>query len=134
MQKHSYETAFILTPILSDQQAKDAVAKFRQILEAQGADIINLEEWGLKKLAYPINRKSTGFYALVEFNAAPSVVATLETEYRRDERIIRFLTIKLDKHAIAYNEKRRRGEFNRKPAEIEPVPGVVAEKTVTEEA
>lgn len=114
MASNHYETVFILTPVLSEQQAKDAVAKFREVLAGQGAEIVNTEEWGLRKLAYPIKHKNTGYYALIEFNAASPVVATLETEYRRDERVIRFLTTVLDKHAVAYNEKRRSGKFNKK--------------------
>ena len=117
---NNYETVFILNPVLSEEQAKDAVEKFVKVLTKANAEIINQEYWGLKKLAYPINKKSTGFYNLIEFTAEPSVVTTLETEYRRDESIMRFLTTVLDKHAVVYNERRRKGEFknkeNRKPA------------------
>ena len=81
--------------------------------------MINIEQWGLKKMAYPINKKSTGFYNLIEFKANGPEIDILETEYRRDESIMRFLTTVLDKHAIVYNERRRKGEFknkeNRKP-------------------
>ena len=65
------------------------------------------EDWGLKQLAYPIQKKTTGFYYLIEFKAEPSLIARLETQYRRDERIMRFLTFAMDKHAVAYAEKRR---------------------------
>lgn len=112
---NNYETVFILTPVLSDTQMKDAVAKFKKILTDNEANIINEENWGLQKLAYPIQHKSTGFYNLIEFTAAPNVIATLELEYRRDEKVMRFLTTALDKHAVAYNEKRKKGEFNKKP-------------------
>ena len=115
-----YETVFILTPVLSEDQAKDTVDKFVKVLKKANADVINIEQWGLKKMAYPINKKSTGFYNLIEFTAEGPVVDTLETEYRRDESIMRFLTTALDKHAIVYNERRRKGEFknkeNKKPA------------------
>ena len=112
---NNYETVFILNPVLSEEQAKDAVEKFVKVLTKANAEIINQEYWGLKKLAYPINKKSTGFYNLIEFTAEPSVVTTLETEYRRDESVMRFLTTVLDKHAIVYNERRRKGEFNTGP-------------------
>ena len=102
-----YETVFILTPVLSDAQTKEAVEKFSKVLTDNGAEIINTEEWGLRKLAYPINKKSTGFYALLEFNANPDVVKKLETAYRRDERVIRFLTFRQDKYAAEYAAKRR---------------------------
>ena len=104
---NQYETVFILTPVLSDEQTKETVAKFKKVLTDAGAEILNEEAWGLKKMAYAISKKSTGFYFLVEFKAEPSVVATLETNYRRDEKVIRFMTVKLDKYAVAYAEKRR---------------------------
>ena len=104
---NQYETVFILTPVLSDAQMKEAVDKFKGILTGAGAEIINEEDWGLKKLAYPIQKKSTGFYQLLEFKAEPSVIATLEVNFRRDERVLRFLTFKLDKYAIEYAAKRR---------------------------
>ena len=102
-----YETVFILTPVLSDVQMKEAVDKFKEVLVSEGAEIINEENWGLRKLAYPIQKKSTGFYQLLEFNADPSVIAKLEINFRRDERVIRFLTFKMDKFAAEYAAKRR---------------------------
>ena len=102
-----YETAFILTPVLSDVQMKEAVEKFKNLLIEKGAEIENEECWGLKKLAYPIQKKSTGFYALLQFKAEPSVVAQLEIQFRRDERVIRFLTFRMDKFAAEYAAKRR---------------------------
>ncbi len=103
----NYETVFILTPVLSDDQMKEEVQKFQKVLTDNGAELVNTEEWGLRKLAYPIQKKSTGFYTLIEFNADPSVISKLETAYRRDERVIRFLTFRLDKYAAEYAEKRR---------------------------
>jgi small subunit ribosomal protein S6 len=117
----NYETVFILTPVLSDAQMKDAVEKFRTVLTDAGAQILNDENWGLRKLAYPIMHKSTGFYHLIEFKAETSVIAKLEIEFKRDEKIMRFLTVALDKHAIVYNERRRKGEFNKKKEEKEEV-------------
>ena len=102
-----YETVFILTPVLSDAQMKEAVEKFTKVLTDNGASIVNEELWGLRKLAYPIDKKSTGFYTLVEFEGEPTLVKKLETAYRRDERVLRFLTFRLDKYAAQYAEKRR---------------------------
>ena len=113
----NYETVFILTPVLSDDQMKDAVKKYVKVLTDGGAEILNEEMWGLKKLAYQIRHKSTGFFNLVEYSADPSLIAKLETEFKRDERVIRFLTTALDKHSLKYNEKRRKGEFNKKVKE-----------------
>ncbi|WP_101689225.1 30S ribosomal protein S6 [Dysgonomonas massiliensis] len=104
---NNYETVFILTPVLSDVQMKEAVEKFKALLVAEGAKIVNEESWGLRKLAYPIQKKSTGFYAFLEFEADPAVIAKLELNYRRDERVIRFLTFRQDKFAHEYAQKRR---------------------------
>ena len=117
-----YETVFILTPVLSDDQMKEAVEKFKGVLTQNGAEIVNEEEWGLKKLAYPIQKKSTGFYCLLEFKGEPTIVKKLDVAFRRDERVIRFLTFRLDKYAQEYAEKRRNlraNKNNEKPAEAE---------------
>ncbi|MBQ9427834.1 MAG: 30S ribosomal protein S6 [Paludibacteraceae bacterium] len=111
-----YEAAFVLTPVLSEAQMKEAVEKFENLLKENGATILNHEEWGLRKLAYPIQGKTTGFYALLQFDVEPAVIATLETAYRRDERVLRFLTTRLDKYAFEYAEKRRHA----KTAQVEP--------------
>ncbi|MCR5819502.1 MAG: 30S ribosomal protein S6 [Bacteroidaceae bacterium] len=104
---NQYETVFILTPVLSDDQMKEAVEKFKGILTNGGAEILNEELWGMKKLAYPIQKKSTGFYVLVEFKAEPELIAQLDTQYRRDERILRHIVVKMEKYAAQYAEKRR---------------------------
>ena len=110
---NQYETVFILTPVLSDVQMKEAVEKFKGILVAEGAEIINEESWGLKKMAYPIQKKSTGFYQLIEFKAGSTVVDKLELNFRRDERIIRFLTVKMEKYAVQYADKRRNNKVKK---------------------
>ncbi len=112
MQKN-YETVFILTPVLSEAQMKDTVEKFKQLLIANGAEMVNEENWGLRKLAYPVQHKSIGFYNLFEYKVNPEAIATIEIEFRRDETVLRFLTVSLDKHALAYNEKRKRGDFRK---------------------
>src|SRR3546814_6111425 len=91
----------------------ETIAKFSNFLTENGAEIIHNDNWGLKKLAYPIEKKTTGFYHLIEFKAPGEIISKLEIEYKRDERVMRFLTIRLDKHALAYNEKKRSGAFNR---------------------
>ena len=105
---NQYETVFILNPVLSDEQIRETVDKFTGYLESRGADIINKENWGLKKLAYPIEKKKSGFYNFVEFKAPGEVIDQYEVELRRDERIMRFLTVKNDKYAIEWAEKRRK--------------------------
>ena len=104
---NQYETVFILTPVLSDEQMKETVAKFKKVLTDNGAEVLNEETWGLKKMAYAIDKKSTGFYCLLEFKAEPTVINKLEVAYRREEKVIRFMTVKLDKYAVEDAEKRR---------------------------
>jgi len=113
---NQYETVFIMTPVLSEEQMKETVQKFEKILTDKGAEIVHQENWGLRKLEYPIQKKSSGFYHLIEFKAEGPVVEALELQYRRDERIMRFLTVSMDKYAIAYAEKRRANR-NAKAAE-----------------
>jgi small subunit ribosomal protein S6 len=102
-----YETVFILTPVLSEDQTKEAVTKFKDLLKKGSGKIRHEESWGMRKLAYPIQKKSSGFYHLIEFESDPAFIDKLETEYRRDERIIRFLTVAMDKHHISFAESRR---------------------------
>lgn len=102
-----YETVFILTPVLSEDQTKEAVTKFKDLVKKGRGKIRHEESWGMRKLAYPIQKKSSGFYHLIEFEGEPAFIEKLETEYRRDERVIRFLTVAMDKHHIEFAEKRR---------------------------
>ena len=111
---NQYETVFIATPVLSEAQMKETVKKFKSVITGQGGKIVHEENWGLRKLAYHIQKKSTGFYYLIEFQAEGSLITKLETEYRRDEKIIRFLTFRMDKYAIAYSEKKRNKEKDQK--------------------
>ena len=126
-----YETVFIATPVLSDAQMKEAVAKYTDLIKANGGEVVYEEDWGLKQLAYPIDHKTSGFYYLIEFKAAPEFIATLETQYHRDERIIRYLTVALDKDAVAYAEHRR---ANRAAKAAAPKAEVAAESEESVEA
>lgn len=118
MDVRNYETVFILTPVLNEGQVQETVEKFSQVLKENGADIIATEAWGLRKLAYPIQKKTTGYYFTLTYNLSGegNIVDTLELAFRRDERVIRFLTTVLDKHAVTYNERRRNGEMNQQRA------------------
>ena len=102
-----YETVFIATPVLSDVQTKELFGKFQGVITENGGQIVSSEDWGLRKLAHPIQKKTTGFYYLIEFEGEGDLVEKLETQYRRDERVIRFLTFRMDKYAVEYAEKRR---------------------------
>ena len=104
---NNYETVFILTPVLSEKQTKEAVDKFKKSLKNSGAKINHEESWGLKKLAYPIQKKSTGFYFLIQFESKGENIKNFEIELKRDEKVMRFLTMKMDKDHLEYAEKRR---------------------------
>lgn len=104
---NNYETVFIATPVLSDAQLDEVLGKFRGVITENGGQIVNEEAWGLKKLAYPIQKKTTGYYFLMEFTGEGTIIDILETQYRRDERVIRFLTFRQDKYAVEYSVKRR---------------------------
>ena len=103
----NYETVFILNPALSEEQVQGAVDKYEKYLKSNGSKIITKEIWGLKKLAYTIQNKNSGFYNLIEYTAPADVVSSLEVEFSRDETIMRYLTVTLDKDALAWAEKRR---------------------------
>lgn len=111
MNMNQYETVIILTPVLSEQQMKDAVASYRGLITENGGELVHEENWGLTKLAYPIDKKGTGFYHLFEYKVNPEFIKTLDLAFRRDEKVMRNLTVKMDKHAIIFNERKRKGEF-----------------------
>ncbi|MBM3420228.1 MAG: 30S ribosomal protein S6 [Bacteroidetes bacterium] len=114
---NQYETVFIATPVLSEIQMKEAVQKFKKVITDSEGMIVHEENWGLKKLAYPIQKKSTGFFYLIEFKGSGELIEKLELQYRRDERIIRFLTFKMDKFSVEYAEKKRRQRETEKQKE-----------------
>lgn len=113
-----YETVFIMTPVLSEDQVKETVKKFTDFLKEKGAAIVYENSWGLRKLAYPIQKKTTGFYHLMEYTAEGRVIGELDVVFKRDERIIRFITVALNKHAVNYNEKKRTEHAKKVSAEV----------------
>ena len=104
---NNYETVLILNPVLSEEQVKESINKYKGLLSSLKAELVSDELWGLKKMKYSIQNKKTGFYVLFEYKANPSSISDLEIDLKRDERVMRFLTVKLDKHALDYAEKRR---------------------------
>jgi len=138
MAKTNYESVVILTPVLSERMLLDAASSFEKLITENGGELIHKENWGLTKMAYPIQRKTTGFYQIFEFtaDADAEIVDKLELAYRRDEQVLRYLTTKLDKHAVKYNERRRNGEFNKPKQKKEEAPAVqpAAKAAPTEEA
>ncbi len=120
MFQNQYETVFILTPVLSEVQIKEAVEKFKKTLTDSGAEIVHEEHWGLRKLAYTIQNKNTGHYHLIQFQAPPTTINTLEIDFKRDDRVMRYLTTRLDKYALDYSIRRSKGQIGRKNVETAP--------------
>ena len=110
----SYESVFILNPALSEEQVEKSVLKYEKFLKSNGAKLVHKENWGLKKLAYTIENKNSGFYNLFQFEAPSEIISPFELEFARDETVMRYLTVALDKHALAWAEKRK----NRKPKKV----------------
>ena len=108
-----YETVFILTPVLSEDDAKRTINAYVDVLKSRGAEMVHQEHWGLKNLRYPINKKTTGIYHVMEYKGDGKAVDALEVAFRRDENVLRYLTIKLDKYALKYNNDKRAGLVGR---------------------
>ena len=119
---NNYETTIIVTPVLPEEEVNNTVNSYVDFLKKNGGEIVEIDRWGLRQLAYPIKKKTTGFYHVIEFVADSQLIDKLELSYRRDENILRFLTVKLDKYAVKYNDDKRKGLVGRnkkKPANSE---------------
>lgn len=108
--KRHYETVFILTPMLSQTQVSETVDKVQKFLKGKNVRIAYHESWGLKKLAYSINNNTTGYYELIQFqiddDKASNIISDFDLNLKIDEKVIRFLTVKLDKYALIYAKNR----------------------------
>lgn len=113
MNTAQYETTLILTPEKSDSEVSKLAKGYAKFLKSNGAKVIHEDMWGLRNLVYPIRKKNTGFYFTMEYQAPTDLLATLELNLKRDEEVLRFLTVKLDKYAIDYNERKRKGLIGR---------------------
>jgi len=129
---NQYETVIIFSPILSEDELKKEVKKFKKMLEDGGASIIEERSWGLRQLAYPIKAKSNGIYYIIEFNGDGNLISKLEVEYKRDENILRFLTTSLDKFGVDYNNRRRAGLVGKERKAREAAVKSIKESTTLE--
>jgi small subunit ribosomal protein S6 len=111
MNLKNYESVIILTPVLSEQQMKDTVKGYRELITEQGGEIIHEDNWGLTKLAYPIQKKTTGIYWVLEYSGPTDLNEKLKIQILRDEQIMRHMITKLDKYAVEYNHVKRNGGF-----------------------
>lgn len=110
--KH-YETIFIISPVISGEETKKLISKFKDLLKKQKAELVHEEDWGNRELAYLIKGKQNGYYYLLEYKSEAETVNKLETEFIREENILRFLTVSLDKHALAFNDRRKKGTLKK---------------------
>ncbi len=112
----NYELMIIFTPILSDDDYKNAQKKYTDFIVNAGGEIVHQDPWGLRSLAYPIEKKTTGIYYVLEYKALPTTNAKLEIQMNRDEQIIRHMITRIDKDALAYNLRKRNKKANHENA------------------
>lgn len=115
--QYMYETTFLVTQAAEEAAYQQVAKKFEKMILERGGEIINLEHWGKRPLAYEIERNTHAFYCYIEFNAPAPLIEAMEQEYRYDESVIRYLTVKVEKHHAAFNKKRREQGFGKKKEE-----------------
>ena len=127
-----YELTFIVDPVLSNEEIQSIRQTYEDQVKKQGCKIVHVDDLGLKQLAYPLNKRNSGIYYTIEFETETGeAIAPIELALRRDERIMRYLTVALDKFGVKYNEDKRGGLIKKvqrlkkkapKPADVAPVP------------
>lgn len=111
--QNQYEVTMVFTPVMSEKEIKDSIKNYVNFVKENKGEIVAEEHWGLKQLAYPIKKKTTGIYHILEFKADTQMIENMELSFRRDENILRFLTVRLDKYAKKYNDDKRAGVVGR---------------------
>ncbi|MBP6795729.1 MAG: 30S ribosomal protein S6 [Saprospiraceae bacterium] len=110
-----YEVTFIVDPVLSDDEIKSTAKNYTDLVTTEGGVVVHLEELGLRLLAYMINKRNTGVYFSLEFQSeSGGFIPKMELAMKRDERILRFLTVSLDKYGVKYNDDKRNGKIGKK--------------------
>jgi small subunit ribosomal protein S6 len=114
----NYEVTFIVDPTLSSDEVSTTVQKYTDMLTAEGYSIVHFTEIGLRQLAYPINKRHSGLYFCLEFAGETGMsIDKTELALRRDDKILRFLTVALDKYGVQYNSDKRAGKVGNRRAE-----------------
>ncbi len=109
-----YETTFIIDPILSGDEIKQTAQMYVEFLKEEGCNIVHFEEMGVLELAFPMNKRTSGAYFFVEYQAENgNCIDKMELAFRRDDNVIRYLTVKVNKFRAQYNEDKRAGKFNK---------------------
>ncbi len=130
MGRSVYESAILINAALDDQQIESIITRVKDLITNNGGEIRELENWGRKRLAYPVKKSKIGYYAIFRFDAPGDIVAKLERAYSLDEQILRFVTLKLSKHALEQIEKNKTLSTALKE---EIVPEILVDKTEIEE-
>ncbi|MCZ2222089.1 MAG: 30S ribosomal protein S6 [Chitinophagales bacterium] len=116
---NNYELMVIFTPILSDDEFKNVQKKYSEFITENGGTVVHSNPWGLKSLAYPVQKKTTGIYWVLEYTSEASFNEKLKITLLRDEQVMRHMITKLDKYAVEYNEVKRKGGFKNQKTEVE---------------
>jgi small subunit ribosomal protein S6 len=106
---NSYELMVIFTPVLSSEEYKAATKNLKKFISDNEGEVVGEDAWGLRSFAYPISKKTTGLYFVMEFKAAANLNAKFQIAMNRDESVMRYMITALDKHAVAYNDRKRKG-------------------------
>ncbi|MBI5731582.1 MAG: 30S ribosomal protein S6 [Ignavibacteriales bacterium] len=112
MRKRTYESVVIINAALEDEQVEATISRMQETITTHGGELIELDKWGRKRLAYPIKKAKSGYYVVFRFSATTDLVATLERNYRLDENVIRYLTVQLDKFALEAIAKQKDASKN----------------------
>ncbi len=118
MKKNFYELTYIINPVLDDEKFSEIAGQINKLIEDNDGEIVDLDEWGLRKLAYDINGKSNGYFVNMYFKAASEVIPTIERNLRINEDLLRYLTLRYDPKMLRYYDKKQKGEL---PSVFEPV-------------
>ena len=120
MRKNHYESVVIINAALEDDQIENTISNVKESITSNGGELTDFENWGRKRLAYPIQKSKSGYYIVLRFTAPVALISTLERMYRLDETIIRYLTISLDKRALDYIQKQKE-KAEAEPESVDPI-------------
>lgn len=127
--KNTYEITYIVNAVLNDDQIKGVVGRVAEYIQAEGGTIRDSDEWGTRRLAYPIRKKRNGYYVNLVFDAPPSLIARLERMLEIDDDVLRYLTLKLDAIMIEHLEKvKAQGIADRREAAAAAAKAAAAEE------
>ncbi len=107
MRTKSYETVVIINAALEDEQVEATISRLQEVITTHGGEVLDIDKWGRKRLAYPIQKAKSGYYVIYRFNAPTNLISILERSLRLDENVIRYLTIALDKFALEAIKKQK---------------------------